>query len=189
MHNPGTFKLAAYNDVVAREKGKLESGGALAVAHTKSIIHNDSNTARITIGDAYISSVGAMELSAYTDADIETQVSTNVYGAAGVAQGTAVSSLDSDNDITISAGATLRADGDISLNVGADTDGNKGTLKTKAQADLWNRTAFPVNTGPTARATIIEANNIIIDAGARLGSARDIYLLTPGGHTTAQGLH
>ncbi len=188
LSGQGASRLKAYNNVVARDKAKLDSGGALAVARTESIIRNDTNTALITVGgDANINSVGDMRLSAYSDADIDTTANTRAYGAAGYAQGKAISSINADNNIKIKAGALLRTDSNISLTAGADGDGNGGTLNAKAQTDLWNKSAFPIPSNPTADAIIIANSNINIESGAWVGSVQDVNLKAVVGDLNAQG--
>jgi len=188
LSGQGASRLTAYNNVVARDKAKLDSGGALAVARTESIIRNDTNTALITVGgDANINSVGDMRLSAYSDADIDTTANTRAYGAAGYAQGKAISSINADNNIKIKAGALLRTDSNISLTAGADGDGNGGTLNAKAQTDLWNKSAFPIPSNPTADAIIIANSNINIESGAWVGSLQDVNLKAVVGDLSARG--
>jgi Ca2+-binding RTX toxin-like protein len=186
LDGSGASTVTAYNNVVARDSAKLDSGGAIAVAKTESIITNN-NTALINIGDAGIFSVGDMRLEAYTDANIKTIANTKTYGLAGFAEGEAISTLNVDNDVLIKSGAIVQADGDISLSTGGDAEGHKGILRATAQADLFNQAAIPIAKDPVASATIIDASNITIESTGRASSAADVYLHALESDSTTSG--
>src|SRR5690606_13570207 len=161
---PKAFTLDAWNKVVAKDRVKMASGGAVSAASGSSKVLSDTNVAKVTVGkDAALSATGDLAMGARSVADISTQASVAIWGAVGVSpKGDAVSRFKAVNSIAIGAGAQLEADNDIRLNAGASTaynpsgsafDGaNEGSVV--ARTDVFNNTAIPVNRDPVADAII-----------------------------------
>src|SRR5262249_12581282 len=62
-NNPGVFNLDASNQVVARDKVKVDSGGAIALPGGKSLVFADVNDATVRVQDnADMTSVGDMNM-------------------------------------------------------------------------------------------------------------------------------
>lgn len=186
--NPGEFALNAVNDVFARDKAKIDSGGAISVPKAVSEVESDVNDAIIQVGtDADLRSVGDIRLGARAKADIETKANAKTYGLAGAALGESLSLLHADNRITIQEGAYLRSDGDIWLTAGQDTTGKKNDIDVSARTDLWNKTAIPIDIKPKAHAEIDTDNIITIESNADVASVKDTYLLATKGDYDAEG--
>jgi hypothetical protein len=170
------------NMLYATDKVKLDSGGAIAIALAKSVIINNVNTNEIIIGDARLTGVGSINISASSTANVQAQANSNTYGVAGAAQGESYSSVHADNRVTIGNNAEIDALGDISLNAGA---GNN--FYVKANTDLWNKTALPIDTDPKAHGENSQCNLVDIKSGAYIGSAADVHLNADKGYYYAYG--
>ncbi|MCP4992988.1 MAG: hypothetical protein GY934_04255, partial [Gammaproteobacteria bacterium] len=179
---PDTFTLTAHNDVSAFDRAKIDAGGAVATAKTESYIYNDTNSAEVKIYDAALQSAGSIDITSWTREHLETQASAKTYGLAGYAQGVSIAHTNVTNSITVHDGATIEAVGDIRLNAG-----NLNDLVVQAGADLWNKTAFPIPSGPTADATINQNCYIDITTDAWIGSNKDVYLEAYTGNHSVVG--
>ena len=185
--DPGDFKLTAYNDITAKDKAKIDSGGAIATALTESTIYNDTNVAAIAIGSASLSSIGAIDIASWTEEYLEAQANAKTYGMAGYAEGTSIAHTNVTNTITVADGAAVEATGDINLYTSGTADGDENNIIVKAQTDLWNKTAFPIASDPTADATDNIISRIDIATDAWIGSNQDVVLQALGGTHSASG--
>ncbi|MBW8381747.1 MAG: hypothetical protein K0M69_04360, partial [Youngiibacter sp.] len=147
---PGSLALSALNSVYARDRVKLVSGGAIALAKASSKVETNALTAYVTIGDADIKSVGDIDLSARTIANIITDTFVHTSGGAGAAQGDSKSFVKAVNTITLSTGADLFSEGEVNLLAGANSNGDVNTYNLKSSTNLENYTALPVNSNPDA---------------------------------------
>jgi hypothetical protein len=191
--NPGKTNFTAVNDIEARDKTKLDAGGAIAVALAESEIRVNRADASVNMGeDATLDSVGVVNMGARTKADVETSANAKTYGVAGAAQGQSTSDIHTSNDVTIGSNASVRADGNVNLYAGRDASGEVNNLRAVARTDLWNKTALPIETDPEADASISQDNKIDLDkaegeTGALVRSVGDISLLATRGTTLADG--
>ncbi|MDR3566097.1 MAG: leukotoxin LktA family filamentous adhesin [Negativicutes bacterium] len=187
-NNPQKTNFSAVNEVVAMDKAKLDSGGAIAIAEAESQILAPNLNADVTLqNNVTLDSVGPVNMGARTGADVQTSASAKTYGLAGAAQGQSTSTINSTNTVNLGSGITIRADGDISLMAGRDSGGTANNLSAVANTDLYNKTAFPINTDPQADATATENNTISIAAGTTVGSVGNINLIADKGTYTASG--
>ena len=187
---PGDFKLTAYNDITAKDRAKIDSGGAIATALTDSRIYNDTNVAEVNIGSAVLQSIGKINISSLTDEYLEAQANSKTYGLAGYAQGVSIAHTNIDNTIIVKDGATIQAADDINLYAGGTADGSSNNMVVKAQTDLWNKAVLPISSNPTADATIKQNSHIDIAEDAWLGSNKDVALksvLSAEGSLVASG--
>ncbi|MDX9755232.1 MAG: hypothetical protein RBU29_14800, partial [bacterium] len=190
--SPGEFMLTALDDVYGRDKTKLDSGGAIAVANAKSIIKvgrgdSDANLTQIQIGDADLISVGDMNLSTRSVADIETSANSKTYGLAGAATGNSLSYVNADNKVIIETGANLKSEGEINLLAGRNSDLQFNEINATAYTDLYNKTLIPIPSDPDAHAEIRGDNRIEVQSGANLTSVKDTTLFADMGEFTAIG--
>ncbi|AZO95863.1 hypothetical protein [Halocella sp. SP3-1] len=186
--NSGGTNFRAVNDIEARDKTKLDAGGSINIARSESQIRVNQSDAKVIMGNgADIDTVGPVNMSALTMADIEVNTSSKTYGYAGAAQGKTRSEINTDNLVSIGSNADIRSDGDINLFAGRDADGQRNNIKSVARTDLFNKTALPIETDPIADAIINQDNQINILTGSQLRSAEDISLLTDKGATMADG--
>ncbi len=191
--NPGALTLSALNSVYARDKVKLNCAGAVAWARAESIVNADALDADVTIGaGADLTSVGDINLSARTTADIETSSYARTTGAAGAGEGKAISYVKALNDITILGGqegneTTLFSEGEINLLGGRNSADQINTYNLKADTLLDNYTAIPIKTSPYADSTVDQTNNITVNSRSLLECVKDANLLTESGITVLHG--
>jgi len=183
----GDLSISALNDVLAKDKVKLDSGGAIPIALVESKIINDTNDATVQVGNSEFRSSGDINLSTRSVADIKSQANAKTYGLAGAATGTTLSRVDADNKVIIKSGAYLRAAGDMKILAGRDKAGARNDFDVIARTDLWNKTAIPFITNPKADAKLTQNNRIVIESGTELGSVKDTYLLADEGNVFVEG--
>ncbi|KUG05437.1 hypothetical protein ASZ90_017119 [hydrocarbon metagenome] len=191
--DPGALTLNALNSVYARDKVRLNCAGAVAWARAESIVNADALDADVTIGaGADLTSVGDINLSARTIADIETSSYARTTGAAGAGEGKAKSYVKALNDITILGGqegneTTLFSEGEINLLAGRNSADQINTYNLKADTLLDNYTAIPFKTSPYADSTVDQTNNITVNSRSLLECVKDANLLTESGITVLHG--
>ncbi|NCC75650.1 MAG: calcium-binding protein, partial [Clostridia bacterium] len=185
---PGALSLNALNTVFARDRVKLESYGAISVAKAQSIIQATALQAAVNVArDAHLASVGDIDLSARTVADIDTNVYVLTGGGAGAAQGRSAATANATNTIAIGENSLLFAEGNIHLLAGRNSSDQVNVFSLKARTNLYNYTGFPVSTRPEADAILNQTNTITILSGALLETVRDANLLTDSGITILIG--
>ncbi len=194
---PGAFALDAWNSVVARDKVKVDSGGAIAVPGGESKILADTNAAAVKIGfaengstagnQAELSSLGDIGAGARATADLYAQVAVDTYGVAGAPSGESVARVQAGNRVDV-GNASLTALRDITLGAGQNTAGQENDLAATARTDLWNNTAIPISTKPDADAIIVTDSLITLAGGAELGSARHTLLYAVKGAADTSGV-
>ena len=125
MLAPGAFRVDASNQVDAKDRVKMASGGAVSAASGSSKVQADTNLAKVEVGDdAKLSATGDLMLGARSVANVSTQTAVDVWGLVGVApKGDSVSLFKADNRIEVGS-ATLQAQNDIRLNASASTQYN-----------------------------------------------------------------
>ncbi len=193
---PGTFRLQALNDIFARDKASLDARAAISVARAESLVHariDDPDhpedpaystpiMAAVTIGNGvHLTSVGDINLSARTIADILTDAYAYCSGGAGYAQGKAESLILCQNEVTVGGNAHLFAEGNINLLAGRNSAAQVNAYTLTANALIDNYTAFPVGNKPTGNAILNQTNNITVAGGALLESVKDANLLADPG--------
>nr|WP_285903131.1 leukotoxin LktA family filamentous adhesin [Alkalimarinus sediminis] len=185
---PGAFTVNVFNDIEAKDRSKLDSGGAIAIARAESFIHNSQNTGRILVDDsAALTSVGDIRMGIKTRTHLDANANAKTYGAAGAAQGHSIASANVDNSIDIGSNATMDAKGDMNLSVGADTSGVSSSYEIYANTDLYNKTVLPIETKPDADASLNQHNTITIAQHAELTSVGDARLLASKGDVAVKG--
>jgi filamentous hemagglutinin family protein len=187
----GVMRIDALNDIVARDKVRLDSGGLIAVAKATSIVDVQQANAAIGIGDnaQIISHSGDILAGARTVADLDARASADAYGAAGAPSGIGVAAINANSTLNVSAGAMVRAaDGNIALAAGESSDGLPSVLMTTGRVNLWNKTAFPISTAPDAQANVI--SNATLTLNGALESLADITIAASRGgiQTDAKGI-
>ena len=191
FHVGGTFKLEALNDIRAYDKAKLDSGGAIAIAKSESLIYNDASNAMVNVGDyADMYAIGDIILGARARVDIRTTADAKTYGLAGAAEGYSAATTAVTNRINIGYFAKMKTEWNIRLGAGTDATALAplyNDLYVNAYTDLWNKTALPIETHPDADGNISQTDTINISGGASLQSVKDTYLLTEKGAVSATG--
>lgn len=178
----GLLELAAWNDVAAYDRVRLDSGGAIAVARAESVI-TTTNTANVTVGaDAALLSDGNIELSARTAAAVQARANSKTYGLAGAAEGTSQAVIAADQSVNVASGAFIEAQESVHLMAGADRS-QTNNLNADAETRLWNRTAIPIETDPNAHGQVVQHNDISVATGSQVRAVRDVHL------TATEGVH
>ncbi|MCP4966198.1 MAG: hypothetical protein GY926_13315, partial [bacterium] len=184
---PGLFNIVARNDVDAYDEVQMDSGGAVANAKGVSTIDNDTSIARVTIGErSMLESIGDIAIGTRTDARLRTRSYVDTYGLAGAGEGKTRSRINTDHDLTVGSGTTLRAGGDLILGAGRAA-GVASNLNADAKTKLWNKTAVPFSTDPEAHGEITQDSLITIASTAKALAVGDLYLNTSDGSHVAVG--
>lgn len=184
----GFISLAAENDIILKDRVRLDSGGAIALAKSESLIDNPVNTARVTFGEnTKIESDGDIDASARIKTEIRTSANAKTYGGAGAAQGLSRSLTNAVNKIDIKDNALVKARGNIRLMAGQNKENRTNEFQIFANTDLFNKTAFPIETRPDADASVTQSDIIHIGENAAMESVGNISLLTEKGNMAAKG--
>lgn len=168
--NLGKLTLEAYTETVVHQKGKLDSGGAIALADSDIRINVVAN-ARAAIGAATkaIVSVGDVAIAAWGNMHMDARSAATTYGLAGAPSGKAHASYIGNNTIDIGESVTLLAaqgtlpatvgekptSGTVSISAGTGLAGEAAKLSVRTTVDLFNKTAIPISTTPDARSTVL----------------------------------
>lgn len=179
------FVVSALNDVKATDKAKLVSGGVLAIADTISSIDNRKNKAAVNL-NGKITSIGDMMLTANSNANLNSEVYVNTYGASGVAMGSAAVRTTSDNSVNFADGSYTMSYGDLHVYAGQAYEDYSGNNTLHSRVYLWNNTALPFS-DPDVEASITMNNLINVNSGAVLKSGRDINLTSDMGIAITDG--
>lgn len=181
----GDLDLAAWNQVDAHDRVRLDSGGAIAIAKAESEIQNDRNDAVVHLGQgATLLTDGEANLSARTTSQIHAAARSKTYGLAGAAEGDSAAGIRADNRIELASGAKVEAEEDVHLMAGTDRV-NGNDLYADAETRLWNYTALPIENDPDAHGSVVQHNTIAIAAGAQARSVKSVHLTaTEGSHRT-----
>jgi Ca2+-binding RTX toxin-like protein len=187
---PGSVRIASTNAVTARDRAKLDSGGAIAIAKATSVVQAgttaDAMDADVTIGaGALIDSTGNVIIAAHTTTDVSSSANSKTYGLAGAAQGASVSRVEADHLITVNG--EVRSDEKVTVSAGRSASGTANSLIATARTDLWNKTAFPVQTDPDADAYTNTVNKVLISGTGALRSVGDVEVEAVAGTLTPFG--
>lgn len=178
--------VSAQNILYARDASNLDTGGAIAVALAESKI-SATMSATANIGaNAAVTSKGEVDVLSRAAADVGTHATSRTYGLAGVALGEAYISVDSNNTASLSAGANILSDNDVVIAAGRNASGDTNEFKLNAYTDLYNNTAFPIVTVPTADA-ILARNRNMVDVDGTIRTIRDAYLQANDGQVELHG--
>jgi hypothetical protein len=158
------LSMEAYNGVIAHQKAKLDSGGAVAIASTE-IAMNVTVAATASIGDDsdVVVDLGDIDIAAWGQADIEARAVSTTSGVAGAPSGEALvvyngtnTALIGDDVLLEASSGTLPVDGSlptngtISIGAGGGLAGRTANLRFRTTVDLFNNTAIPIDSSPDA---------------------------------------
>ncbi|MDR1941931.1 MAG: leukotoxin LktA family filamentous adhesin, partial [Endomicrobium sp.] len=170
-----SFVAEAFNDVTAKDKGILTSGGLLMVPNLNSSITNNSY-ANIKLYGAKINTAGNAIFNVKSDADIESAAQISVYGASGIANGQSRALNNIYNVIEFYNGAEVYAKGNIILGLTQPYGGTRSHITSNALTDIYNRTGIPIDTGSEAHGELSLNNIVDVKSGAVLRSAGEINI-------------
>lgn len=184
--NPGTFNLGITTNMALSDRLFLDAGGAVAVPVGDSNVQVRTNNATVTIGAATLLGLGQMSIYNGGNADLRSEVDTKSYGLAGAATSITRATYNAANVIRLTAGADLESLGDVRLMAGHVKNAVQ-TVKIRAEARAFNKTAVPINIDPVADATANTTSLVDIGAGSKVTSVRDVYLLAEAGQRDVLG--
>ncbi|MDI9420620.1 MAG: hypothetical protein QM451_00090 [Bacillota bacterium] len=185
--NPGALVIEGFSDLRARDRVKLDAGGAISVALAESKIQSARNTILQIGKNSTLTSVGDLDLSVWNRTDTQTAANVKTYGGAGAAQGKTLSQASINSSINIGQDVHLLAFKDTNLRIGSNRTGQKATQTVLANTDLWNKTVLPIETKPDADAYLTEKSDVVINTGSHLESVGHLRLLTDGGSRNVRG--
>ncbi len=195
----GNIQMDAKNNVQVYDAVLLDTGGAIAIAHTESYIKADRLNATVTVGSgSVLSSDGDIVLEAKTLATVDTEAQSKTYGLAGAPSGKSLSRITTANNVNID-GARLETDENARIFAGYHNN-----LRADAETRLWNKTVIPINSTPEAHGEINQSNNITVGnynanlagvtdptqqliKGAAIGTVKDIELRAGAGNHVTRG--
>lgn len=187
VRSPGRLDVVAFNDIYARDRAKLDTGGAITIARAESMVKVTDSTAAVSVGsNAKLDSVGDIVLSGRSQADIATAANAKTYGVAAAAEADSEASIAARQTVDVGQGASLRSSGNIRLYAGRNKDDQRNFIEARANADVWNKTVIPIS-DVDALAYIDEEAQVVVAEGAELRSVRDIFLYANEGFLAASG--
>ncbi len=202
---PALLTVEAYNETIAHQKAKLDSGGAIAIAAANTDLEVGNSVtpalARVLIGPnaTIVNDLGDIDIGAWTHVDLNAQSVATTYGLAGAPSGQAYANVHSATAATVGAGSLLQATyGNVVLAAGADPTGTmRSDIVAYASVNLYNNTAIPIPIPPDAQANVVSNANVTIDGVAPLSdtvpitqgilAAGDIKLLSDRGAISVTG--
>jgi filamentous hemagglutinin family protein len=189
----GTFTMDAYNEVVGRDKAKLDSGGAIAVAKSSSLFLVERADATTQFGSnaQVISDRGNIGAGTRSRVDLDTRAVADTYGLAGAPDGNAYSVYNGNNQLILNSGALLRADdGNVFLAGGQSSTGIPTSIDARSTVNLWNKTAIPISTTPDAQSNVLSNAGVQLLGTSNVEAAEDISLYADKGiiNATASGI-
>lgn len=177
ISNIGLFDLRDLTDIDVAAVLALPFG-----ISSVGLIHDNS----ITIGDARLLARGDLVVSTGSNAKVSANQNTVSSGLASPATATAFATLSSDALITVTGDATLESYSDILLGSGYLGEGRQ-FISTLADARVFNKTAIPITTDPTAVATASTTSKLDIGSGAIVDAYQNVALLASNGERTISG--
>ncbi len=188
FRTPEHLRVSAFNDVFARDRVKLDSGGAIAIAKADSKVDVTRANATVDIeSGAKLQSIGDIILSASGVYDIDTHSAGKTWGLAGAAMGDSLARVTANYQVNVRAGSNMLGYGDVKLYAGQDLAGGSNQATLVARTDLWNNTAFPVVNDPGADARYQRDARVTVDGGANVNSVGDIYAHADKGYGNLLG--
>ncbi|WP_114325052.1 hypothetical protein [Candidatus Colwellia aromaticivorans] len=180
-----TFEAA--NNLLADDSAKLDSGGAIAIALADTSVVANNVIAAITFGDqTSVETGGDLIAAAYSNINIQVDTKSSTYGLAGAAQGESTARVNVSNSVNV-AGADLLSDGQTKLLAGRSANDRANSNSILAYTDIWNKTAFPVETKPEANAYLFHNNVVDVDNDSTVKAGGNIYLVADEGSTNVKG--
>lgn len=183
----GGFNVDALNTIVAYDKVKIDSGGAIALAESKSVIDVTKNDAKVSIGanSAIVSDSGDINIGSRADVKLDARSVANAYGAAGAPSGKAWINYTGNSTTEVLGGTLILAKdashGEINIGAGESSQQQASRINADTSVNLWNKTAFPINSTPDARTNVSQNANLNVAATSNVLAAGDISLAADRG--------
>ena len=191
LSGSNAFTLDANNIIVSYDKTKLDSGGAIALAESNSIINAGSAgnpadnvlpkvNAIVTLGEGstITSDAGNIDIGSRTDAKFDARAVANAYGLAGAPSGKAYVNYVGTNTTTVGDGALLlasdAAQGKVNVAAGENSAHQASSILAHTAVNLWNKTAVPINSTPDAQTRVTQNSTVNLSANSNVLAAGDI---------------
>ena len=191
----GSLEIEASNTVVSYDKTKLDSGGAIALAESNSMIQAGTALAPISAtvtlepGSRLSSDSGDIDINSRSDVKLDARAVANAYGLAGAPSGKAHVDYHGSHQTNIGSDVLLLAtDPDHGqIRIGA---GQGSTLLADTHVNLWNKTAVPISSTPDARTTVTVNALLDLADDSKVLAGGDIALAAERGslRTSAIGI-
>ncbi|RFC65994.1 leukotoxin LktA family filamentous adhesin [Fulvimarina endophytica] len=197
--------VTAANEIVVHDKVRLDSGGLIATADTRTYLDVTKNEAKVGLGAGarLVLPNGNAALSAYDNAHLDLRAASTTYGLAGAPTGHAQIDYRRTNLVDLGESALVEANsrndilsGNIAIAAGASLDANLAStlsrVSARATVDLFNKTVIAIPTVPnplvdiSGNSTIRIADSVITDTGVR--AAGDITLTATRGLVDASAV-
>jgi filamentous hemagglutinin family protein len=177
------FRADAFNDIVARDKVRLDSGGAIAIAKASSSLVVERSDARVRFapGSTLTSAAGDVIVGASANADLESRAAADTYGLAGSPQGSAHSYYTGLNDVLVDGATITVEDGNAVLAAGESSTAQLNRIVARSRVNLWNKTVIPFNGTPDAQSFVTNDAAVRILGNGAVATAGDIGLYATKG--------
>src|SRR5690606_38389919 len=109
--SPGRTDFVALNEVQAQDAVRLDSGGAIAVAHADSIVNANLVGRALVANGAKISTSGNLNVGVRTGTDIQTSANAKTYGLSGAASGLSTSAVQATEHVRVGQNAQIETEG------------------------------------------------------------------------------
>ncbi len=184
----GDIRMRARNQVSAYQYGKLDTGGVIDIPRVD-ISSEATLTGEIRIGEgADVGAARDLNVAAYNAGSMEARANIRTHGLAGAAAGTTAATLISRDNVNVHEHAVLAASRNAFVAAGLDASGNVPELSAVADTYIWNKTAFPVETDPTADALLRGNNHITVHEHGSIIAGRDVDMMTTWQEYRARGV-
>lgn len=183
----GSFNVDALNTIVAYDKVKIDSGGAIALAESKSVIDVTKNDATVSIGanSAIVSDSGDINIGSRANVKLDARAVANAFGGAGAPSGKAWINYTGNSTTEVLGGTLILAKdashGAIKIAAGDDSQQQASRIDAHTAVNLWNKTAFPINSTPDARTNVSQNASLNLAATTNVLAAGDIGLAADRG--------
>lgn len=197
-----TADIEAKNRIDFFDKVKLDSGGAIALADTRTYLDVTKNDATVSFGEGatIVASNGTIRIAAHDDADIDLRAASTTYGLAGAPTGMADINYRRANLVTLAKDVKIEAHsvndlttGMITIAAGASLTGTLSQINARTTLDLYNNTVIPISISPDPVTRVSGNSSLVIDGGstrtnAGLRAAADIRIIASRGTVTASAV-
>ena len=193
----GNALLQASNTVTVSTEADLDTGGAVDGA-AATAIDNVGQAATIDIDNgATLDAGGDIGAFAANFDDVSAVANVHTYGAVGISTGVTEANVTSDQTINIGTDSCALAGGcgagtmvfgnTITLVAGESADGAIDTQAVAAVTNVNNYSIIPIDTAPTANASLDTTSSVSIASNANLLSVGDITLSALAGVGSVSG--
>ena len=175
--NPGALVVSAYNDVEAADWVDLDSGGLIDGAGAVSEIRADTTNATASIGNNdKITSIGDIDIQAYTQGILNVQPKVHTYGLAAAASIDALARMHETDAVNVGTNTNMTAQGNLNLLSGQNASGTENNFNVTSHGDELNASAIPID-DLKSHGEVIQNNTISVGTGSNLESAEDANLI------------